>query len=66
MNKPNKVEFCKRCVISNYRPSSVVEFENKTGDSKEYIQFKNIRFKYSRRKRKCNKILNYAKRYFST
>ena len=41
MNEPNKVEFCKRCVISNYRPSSVVEFENKTGDSKEYIQFKN-------------------------
>ncbi len=33
--------FCKKCVISNYRPSSVVEFENKPSDIKPYIEFKN-------------------------
>ena len=33
--------FCKKCVISNYRPSSVVEFENKKSDKKPYINFKN-------------------------
>ena len=33
--------FCKKCVISNYRPSSVVEFENKKSDKKPYITFKN-------------------------
>ena len=25
---PTKVEFCKKCVISNQRPSSTVEFKN--------------------------------------
>ena len=33
--------YCKKCVISNYRPSSVVEFENKPSDEKPYINFKN-------------------------
>ena len=33
--------YCKKCVISNYRPSSVVEFENKPEDLKPYIEFKN-------------------------
>lgn len=32
------VEFCQRCVISNRRPSSVVEFKNK-GEPKQYIEF---------------------------
>ena len=26
---PEKVQFCKKCVISNQRPNSVVEFKNK-------------------------------------
>jgi len=34
------VEFCTRCVISNRRPSSVVEFKN-TGQDKHYIEFQN-------------------------
>ena len=33
--------YCKKCVISNYRPSSVVEFQNKPNDLKPYIEFKN-------------------------
>ena len=33
--------FCKKCVISNYRPSSVVEFQNKPTDKKPFIDFKN-------------------------
>ena len=35
---PEKVQFCARCVISNQRPSSTVEFKN-TGDKKEVIAF---------------------------
>ena len=37
----NLVEFCKECVISNQRPSSVVEFNNKLEDIKPLIQFTN-------------------------
>lgn len=33
--------YCKKCVISNYRPSSVIEFKSKQNDSKPYIAFKN-------------------------
>ena len=36
---PEKVVFCKKCVISNQRPSSVVEFKNKTGKNKIGINF---------------------------
>ena len=25
---PNEVKFCKKCVISNQRPSSTIEFKN--------------------------------------
>ena len=28
-NLPTKVIFCKKCVISNQRPSSIIEFKNK-------------------------------------
>ena len=35
---PIDVKFCKKCVISNQRPSSTVEFKNKA-DSKETIHF---------------------------
>ncbi len=34
---PEKVEFCKRCVISNQRPSSTVEFKNSDGKNKSGI-----------------------------
>ncbi len=33
------IEYCKECVISNQRPSSVVEFKNKLEDIKPKIQF---------------------------
>lgn len=36
---PSEVKFCSRCVISNQRPSSVVEFANKKGASKPTIIF---------------------------
>jgi N-acetyl sugar amidotransferase len=36
---PNEVKFCKKCVISNQRPSSTVEFKNKADDKKEVIDF---------------------------
>ncbi len=31
---PEKVEFCKKCVISNQRPNSVIEFKNKLNQKK--------------------------------
>ena len=36
---PEKVIFCKRCVVSNSRPSSVVELKHQIGDSKPTIRF---------------------------
>ncbi len=36
---PQEVRFCKRCVISNQRPSSVVEFKNTAGAHKPTIFF---------------------------
>ncbi|MDP1801978.1 MAG: N-acetyl sugar amidotransferase, partial [Bacteroidota bacterium] len=36
---PNEVKFCKKCIISNQRPSSTVEFKNKADDKKEVIDF---------------------------
>lgn len=36
---PEKVIFCKSCVISNQRPSSAVEFKNVPGKKKETIAF---------------------------
>ncbi len=36
---PRKVKFCKKCVISNQRPSSAIEFKNKKNDKKKVIHF---------------------------
>lgn len=36
---PAEVKFCKRCVISNQRPSSTVEFKSTAGVKKETIAF---------------------------
>ena len=36
---PDKVLFCKRCVISNQRPSSTVEFQHKKNEQKNTIGF---------------------------
>ena len=33
---PQKVIWCKKCVISNQRPSSTVEFKNKKNDKNNY------------------------------
>jgi N-acetyl sugar amidotransferase len=36
---PEEVKFCSKCVISNQRPSSVIEFKNNPGDRKPTIMF---------------------------
>lgn len=36
---PEQVRFCKKCVISNQRPSSSVEFKNKKNEKKNVIEF---------------------------
>ncbi len=36
---PREVKFCKRCVISNQRPSSTVEFKSGVKEKKETISF---------------------------
>ena len=36
---PPEVKFCKKCVISNQRPSSTVEFKNNIKEKKEVISF---------------------------
>jgi len=50
---PSEVKFCKKCVISNQRPSSTVEFKNEKGEKKfkvidvnlkRYILINNDRF----------------------
>ena len=66
------IEFCKKCTISNFRPSSCVEFKN-DDKKKEYIKFtdnicsacyvnshkKNI--DWDERKRKLDELLNSIK-----
>lgn len=37
---PLKVEYCRKCTISNQRPSSAVEFRQQSNDKKEFISFK--------------------------
>jgi len=36
---PSEVKFCKKCVISNQRPSSTVEFKNDIDEKKQVINF---------------------------
>ncbi len=36
---PNEVKFCKKCVISNQRPSSTIEFKNEISVKKKVINF---------------------------
>ncbi len=36
---PEEVIYCKKCVISNQRPSSSIEFKNKEGEHKKVINF---------------------------
>ena len=36
---PLKIEYCKKCTISNQRPSSAIEFKQQSSDKKEYISF---------------------------
>ena len=62
---PSKVEFCKSCVISNQRPSSVAELTNKSSNKKPTINLDENGIcdacnfaKYKRketRKKYCNK-----------
>jgi len=41
LSLPERVVFCKKCVISNQRPSSVIEFKNKEEQAKPTINFDN-------------------------
>jgi len=36
---PTEVKFCKKCVISNQRPNSTIEFKNKKTEKKQVISF---------------------------
>jgi len=36
---PREVKFCKRCVISNQRPASTIEFRNTISEKKKVIEF---------------------------
>jgi len=36
---PSEVKFCKKCVISNQRPNSTVEFKSKADEKKQVIDF---------------------------
>ena len=36
---PEKVEFCKKCVISNQKPNTVVEFKQSTDNRRTGISF---------------------------
>ena len=36
---PKEVKFCKKCVISNQRPNSTIEFKNTRGEKKRVINF---------------------------
>lgn len=36
---PKEVKFCKKCVISNQRPSSTIEFKSDSGEIKKVINF---------------------------
>ena len=36
---PNEVKFCKKCTISNQRPSSTIEFKSEKGEKKKVINF---------------------------
>ena len=54
---PEKVIFCKKCVMSNQRPSSVIEFKNK-GEAKKGINIDNNKIcdacKYNEIKKKID------------
>ena len=55
---PRNVRFCRACVISNQRPSSVVEFKNRPSDAKPTIAFDDdglcAACRYARIKEKIN------------
>ena len=36
---PNEIKFCKKCVISNQRPNSAIEYDHKRDTKKNTIHF---------------------------
>ena len=53
-----EIKFCKKCVISNQRPSSAIEFKQNSSTKKKTIRITNsIReaCKYKKKKKKKNK-----------
>jgi len=69
---PLDVKFCKKCVISNQRPSSAVEFKNTGKDKKEtiafgendicsacqYAEYKNAQINWNKREKELIKLCN--------
>ena len=69
---PQEVKFCKKCVISNQRPNSTVEFRQKINDEKSTINFdlsgvcsacnfaqdKNIKINWDLREQKLAQLLD--------
>ena len=41
---PEKVIFCKKCVISNQRPSSSIEFKNHQGEKRKLFTLMKMEF----------------------
>ena len=62
---PEKITFCKLCVMSNQRPSSTVEFKNSDGKNKLGITINKDGIcdacLYNQKKPK--KIFNYSKKF---
>jgi superfamily II helicase len=59
---PEKVEFCKKCVISNQRPSSVIEFKNKQEQAKPTIKFDEDNICSACRYQEVKEKINWAER----
>lgn len=68
---PSEVKFCRKCVISNQRPNSTVEYEHRVDSNKATIEFfdgvcgpcrlaeqKNASIDWSERERELNDLLN--------
>lgn len=59
---PLDVKFCKKCTISNQRPSSTVEFRNKKNQNKETISFDESGICDACRYMEIKKTINWAHR----
>lgn len=59
---PLKVEFCQKCVISNQRPSSTIEFQHHESDRKKTISFEDGVCAACRYNEQKNKLVDWETR----